>query len=56
MTTDSAWIGDGIGGKQVSLAMPSNWTIDRDKDASRVCFLIQERMLQVVYPARGNTA
>jgi hypothetical protein len=23
MITDSAWIGDGIGGKQVSLAMPS---------------------------------
>jgi hypothetical protein len=29
-----------------------NVTIDRDKDAGRVCFLVQKRMLQVEEPAR----
>ena len=33
-----------------------NGTIDRDKGANRVCFLIQERMSQGEYPAQGNTA
>ncbi len=33
-----------------------NCTIDRVKDAGRVCFLVQERMVQVEYPAQGNTA
>jgi hypothetical protein len=33
-----------------------NGTIDREKDASRVCFLIQERLVPVEYSAQGNTA
>jgi len=33
-----------------------NGTIDREKDAGRVCILGQERMLQVEYPAERNTA
>jgi hypothetical protein len=35
-----------------------NVIIDREKDASRVCFLIQcqERMLQVEHPAQENIA
>jgi hypothetical protein len=30
--------------------------IDREKDASRVCFLIHERILQVEHPAQENIA
>jgi hypothetical protein len=33
-----------------------NCTIDRDKDAGRVCFLVQEWMVQVEEPAQRNTA
>ncbi len=56
MTTDSVWIGDG---KRVQAGEPHDalhGTIDREKDASRVCFLIQERMVHVEHPAQGNTA
>jgi hypothetical protein len=33
-----------------------NGTIDRDKDAGRVCFLVQEWMVQVEEPSQRNTA
>lgn len=33
-----------------------NGTIDRDKDAGRVCFLVQEWMVQVEEPAQRTTA
>jgi hypothetical protein len=32
-----------------------NWTSDRDKNAGRVCFLVQERKLQVELPAQRET-
>ena len=56
--TDSTWTG---GGKRRQRGEPHdvlNGIIDREKDASRVCFLIQcqERMLQVEHPAQENIA
>jgi len=33
-----------------------NGMIDREKDASRVRFLIQERMVHVEHPAQENSA
>jgi len=33
-----------------------NGTRDREKDAGRVCFLVQEQMWQVEKPAQRNTA
>ena len=33
-----------------------NGTIDREKDADRVCFLVQERMLHVEESAQRTTA
>jgi hypothetical protein len=57
-STESTWTG---GGKRRQRGEPHdarNEIIDREKDASRVCFLIQcqERMVQVEHPAQENTA
>ena len=55
-STDSTWTG---GGKRRQRGEPHdalNGTIDREKDASRVCFLIQERMVHVEHPAQENIA
>ncbi len=55
-STDSTWTGGGkrrqVGERHDNL----NGIIDREKDASRVRFLIQERMVHVEYPAQGNIA
>ena len=54
--TDSNWTGDG---KRQQIDEPHdalNGMIDREKDTSRVCFLIQERMVQVEHPAQWNIA
>ncbi len=56
LATESTWTG---GGKRRHRDEPYdalNGIIDREKDASRVCFLIhcQERMVQIEHPAQGT--
>ncbi len=56
LATDRTWTDDG---KRRQIGEPYdvlNGMIDREKDASRVCFLIQgqEWMLQVEHPAQEN--
>jgi hypothetical protein len=58
LATDSTWTD---GGKRQQRGEPHdarNGIIDREKDASRVCLLIQcqERMVQVEQPAQENIA
>jgi hypothetical protein len=56
LSTDRVWTD---GGKRQQRGEPYdvlNGTIDREKDASRVYFLIQERLVPVEYSAQGNTA
>jgi hypothetical protein len=58
LATDRTWTDDG---KRRQIGEPYdalNGTIGREKDASRVCFLIhcQERMVHVEHPAQENTA
>ena len=55
MTTDSSWIEDRKRGQTGEPHDARNGTIDREKDASSVCFLIKEQMFRVKYPAQGNT-
>ncbi len=55
-TTGSNWIEDG---KKRQAGEPHdalNGPTDRDKGASRVRFMVQERMSQVEYSAQANTA
>jgi hypothetical protein len=56
LSTVSAWTG---GGKRRHRGEPHvvlNGILDREKDANSVCLLIQERMAQVEYPAKGHIA
>jgi hypothetical protein len=56
LATDRIWTDDG---KRRQIGEPHdvlNGIIDREKNASRVCFLIQERMLQVEHSAQENAA
>ena len=58
LATDRTWADDGKRRHSGEPYDVRNGMIDREKDASRVCFLIQcqERMVHVEYPAQGNTA
>ncbi len=56
LATDRIWTDDG---KRRHIGEPYdvlNGIIDREKDASRVRFQIQERMLRDELAAQGNTA
>ena len=56
LSTDRIWTDDG---KRWQIGEPHdvlNGSIDREKNASRVCFLIQERMVQVEHLTQENTA
>jgi hypothetical protein len=56
LSTDRIWTDDGKRRQRGEPHDVLNGTIDREKDASRVYFLIQERLVQVEYSAQGNTA
>jgi hypothetical protein len=56
LATDRIWTDDG---KRRQAAEPHdalNGMIDREKDAGPVCFLVQERMVQVEEPAQRKIA
>ena len=57
-STESTWTGGGKRRQRGEHNVARNEIIDREKDASRVCFQIQcqERMVQVEHPAQENTA
>jgi hypothetical protein len=56
LATDRIWTDDGKRRQRSEPYDVLNGMIDREKDASRVCFLIQERLVQVELAAQGNTA
>jgi hypothetical protein len=56
LSTDRIWTDDGKRRQRGEPDDVLNGTIEREKDASRVYFLIQERLVQVEYSAQGNTA
>jgi hypothetical protein len=56
LATDNTWTNDGKRRQRDEPYDARNWTIGREKDARRVCFLIQERMGHVEHPAQENIA
>ncbi len=56
LATDRTWTDDGKRRQRGNPYDALNGTIGREKDASRVCFLIhcQERMVQIEHPAQGT--
>jgi len=58
LETDPSWTDDGKRRQRGEPYDARNGTIDRGKDASRVCFLIpcQVRMRHVEHPAQENIA
>ena len=55
-STDRTWTDRGKRRQRGEPHDALNGMIDREKDASRVGFLIQERMVPVEHPAQENTA
>ena len=58
LATDRIWTDDGKRRQRSEPCDALNGTIGREKDASRVCFLIhcQDRMVHVEHPAQENIA
>jgi hypothetical protein len=56
LVTDRIWTDDGKRRHRGEPYDVLNGIIDREMGASRVGFLIQERMVRDEYPAQGNTA